>query len=252
MPHTAGKRYAVVSCHVERLLDDECWRLLSALQERRPGGLAVAALLRPPDEAAGEDEVEWVQRARVASARAPLGLHTHFVSASHARPAEADPQHAERVRREGELMRAHGLEPRYFCGGGWYMDEDVAGVLADLGCADCTGTAFRPAYLARGAPRLDAREPVWLRLRDGRRLLELPATHSLGMAARAAAGTLPRYVHVYFHDTDLLSRSRRLALSAALTALGRRCEPSDLDRVREAAADAPTVAFADAWRGSGA
>ena len=34
----------------------------------------------------------------------------------------------------------------------------------------------------------------------------LPATHTIGMLARAVR--LPEYVHVYFHDTDLLERKR--------------------------------------------
>ncbi|HKP19042.1 MAG TPA: hypothetical protein VJT84_11220, partial [Gaiellaceae bacterium] len=65
---------------------------------------------------------------------------------------------------------------------------------------------------------------------------ELPTTHSLGMAVRHALGPLPRYVHVYFHDTDLLDRRRRLALQAALALLGRRCTPAhphDVDVGRE-------------------
>ena len=32
------KRYAVVSCHVERPLDDECWSRFSALQAKAPAG----------------------------------------------------------------------------------------------------------------------------------------------------------------------------------------------------------------------
>ena len=64
----------MVSCHVERPLDDGVWAAFAALQERRPGGLAIAALLRPPDSEAGEtDEVLWLARARAAAARGPLG-----------------------------------------------------------------------------------------------------------------------------------------------------------------------------------
>jgi hypothetical protein len=77
-------------------------------------------------------------------------------------------------------------------------------------------------------------------------LLELPATHSLGMAARAAVLRLPRYVHVYFHDTDLLDTGRRRALVWALRVIGRRRRPERLDRLRadvevdfSAAASAP-------------
>ena len=141
-------------------------------------------------------------------------------------------------------MRKHGLDTRFFCGGGWYMDEAVARVLAELGYADCTATAFRPAYLAEDEPRLAAKHPLWLTLADGRRLLELPATHSLGMAARAAIGRLPAYVHVYFHDTDLLSLKRRAALQTALAVLSRRCEVSDLDRLRTSVADTSEQPFA--------
>ena len=79
MPHTKDKRYAVVSCHVERPLDDDCWRQFSRIQERRPGGFAIAALLRPPESAAGEDGERWLERAREAAQRGPLGHHTHFV-----------------------------------------------------------------------------------------------------------------------------------------------------------------------------
>ena len=204
---TWKKRYAVVSCHVERPLDDGCWRRFSRLQARRPGGFAIAALLRPPDAAAGEDAELWLERAREAAARGPLGHHTHFVGPAHARPAAGGTEHAGPRPREALWLREHGLEPRLFCGGGWYIDEDVASLLAELGYADCTGTAFVPSYLDEGAPSSAADEPAWLSLPDGRRLLELPSTHSLGMAARGGTGALAPYVHVYFHDTDLLSAS---------------------------------------------
>ena len=243
MPHTEQKRYAVVSCHVERPLDDECWVRFVSLQARRPSGFTIAALLRPPDEDAGEDPELWLERAREAAKHGPLGHHTHFVGPAHARPAKDGDHHGERVRREALWLREHGLEPRLFCGGGWYIDPGVAQVLAELGYADCTGTAFVPAYLAEGDPRLSVDRPAWLSLPEGGRLLELPATHSLGMAARAAFGALPAYVHVYFHDTDLLSAKRRAALRVALTALSRRCEVTDLERLRRGANGLPQLDF---------
>jgi hypothetical protein len=228
MPHTRGKRYAVVSCHVERPLDDRCWSLFSALQARHPGGFRITALMRPPDPGAGEDERLWLERARVAAAHGQLGHHTHFVSPGHARPIAGGPENAERVRREAAWLREAGLAPSLFCGGGWYLDESVAAVLAELGYADSTATAFRPTYLPPGARRLQLSERAWLSLADGRRLLELPTTHSLGMAARALFGPLPGHLHVYFHDTDLLSACRRAALLAVLAVLGRRCTPTDV------------------------
>ncbi len=219
---------AAVSCHVERPLDDRVWAAFSRLQARRPGGFQVAALMRPPDRDRGEDESAWLERAREAAGRGPLGHHTHWGGVSQARPTGGDP--AERVRAEATRLREEGLEPRLFAGGGWYMDEAVARTLAELGYADCTATAFRPRYLAAGVARLSLDRPARLRVGD-RTLLELPATHSLGMAARAAAAPLPPYVHVYFHDTDLLSTRRRLALQAALAVLGRRCRPARLDEL---------------------
>src|SRR5205823_13904916 len=154
------KRYAVVSCHVEAPLDDRAWALFSSLQERRPGGFRIAALMRPPHE--GEDRARWLERARAAAARGPLGHHTHWTSPTHARPSGGDP--AARVREEASWLRENGLEPRLFCGGGWYLDAAVAATLAELGYADCTATAFRPAYLAASAPRAALDAPAWIRL----------------------------------------------------------------------------------------
>src|SRR5919197_969644 len=232
MPHTGnilpGGRYAVVSCHVERPLDDEVWRRFSALQERRPGGFRIAALMRPPDTAAGEDERFWLERARAATARGPLGLHTHWTAPDHARPTGGDP--AERVLSEGRWLAERGVEATLFCGGGWYIDPEVAAAVAELGYADCTATAVTPSYLGDDAPRLGAWEPAWLELPGGRRLLELPTTHSIGMLAR---GLLVPFrgpvVHAYFHDTDLLRPRRALALEYGLRFLGLKRTRTDLE-----------------------
>src|SRR5262249_38397974 len=120
MGATSRERYAVVSCHVERPLDDVVWVRFSALQEARPGGFAVAALIRPPDSAFGEDEATWAERAREAAARGPLGHHTHWTAPDHARPTGDGT--GERVRVEGARLRELGLEATLFCGGGWYTD----------------------------------------------------------------------------------------------------------------------------------
>lgn len=228
IPHTP-EGYAAVSCHVERPLDDRCWERFAALQARRPGGFAVAALMRPPDGEAGEDAGRWLRRARQAAAQGPLGHHTHWGGPRQARPSGGDP--VERVQREGAWLREVGLAPTLFCGGGWYIDADVAEAVAELGYADCTATAFRPSYLAAGAARAALATPARLILPSGSRLLELPTTHSLGAAARGALRRLPAHVHVYFHDTDLLEPRRRLALVAALAVLGRRRRSIDLDRL---------------------
>src|SRR6059058_3449960 len=85
VPSPSAGTAALVSCHVERPLDDEAWERFDALQRRRLGGLDVIALVRPPDGAFGEDEERWLERARRAAARAPFGLHTHWTSPTHER-----------------------------------------------------------------------------------------------------------------------------------------------------------------------
>jgi hypothetical protein len=231
MPHIPQKRYAVVSCHVERPLDDEVWRGFAALQARRPGGFAIAALMRPPDPSTAEVERggEWVARARIAAAQGPFGLHTHWTAPDHARPTGGDP--AQRVREDIAWLRERALEPRLFCGGGWYMDQAVAAVLAEEGLADCTGTRFRPPYLAPDAPRLALDAPIRVETAAGF-LPELPSTHSIGMLVRALARPLPEpLVHVYFHDTDLLDRRRATALELGLRLLRLRRRPGRLDQI---------------------
>lgn len=219
------ERYAVVSGHVERPLDDRIWERFSRLQTRFP----IAALMRPPDEAAGEDRELWLERAREAATRGPLGHHTHWGGPTQARPVEGEP--AERVRREGQWLREQGLSPTLFCGGGWYLDPEVASAVADLGYADCTGTAFEPSYLEAGAPRLAAAAPCRLALPGNRELLELPTTHSVGMLARSLVGRLPAYVHIYFHDADLLDAMRAGVLHACLRVLALRYGLGDLDEL---------------------
>jgi hypothetical protein len=249
MPHTddilPAARYAVVSCHVERPLDDGVWSRFAALQEQGLGGFRIAALMRPPDRTAGEDEGRWLARAREAAARGPVGLHTHWTAPDHARPTDGDP--AALVREQIAWLQGHtDLSVSVFCGGGWYMDEGVASVLAELGLADCTATAFRPAYLPDNAPRLHAVEPAYVELPNGAQLLELPTTHSIGMLARAVLGPLPLpLVHAYFHDTDLLDRARRTALTISLAVLGRRRTPTDLAALQRGLRPEKTMSFAN-------
>jgi len=188
---------AVVSCHLEQPLHDESWHRFDALRRARPGGLEIVPLIRPPDTAHGEDEERWVERARTLPA---LGLHTHWTSPTHARPTGGEP--AARVRADAEWLRAHGFEPRWFCGGGWYSDEEVRAAVQELGLVDCT-------------PRVGGPSPG-----------VLPTTHTLGELARAVLRPLPPYVHAYFHDYDLLDAKRRLALTTSLRLLGRRRPPS--------------------------
>jgi hypothetical protein len=249
MPPTTPERYAVVSCHVERPLDDRVWSAFAALQERRPGGLRIAALMRPPDREAGEhDDALWLARAREAAARGPLGHHTHFTSPTHARPTGGDP--AARVLREGAWLAEHGVTPTLFCGGGWYTDRAVAAACAELGYVDCTPRAARPPYLADGEPWAELATPARLAL-DGSMLGAVPTTHGAGDLARALARRgLPPRVHAYFHDTDLVQPRRRRLIVAALFVLGRRRPAGDLDAVAAGVQEqAPILAWEDVARG---
>src|SRR5690349_21570117 len=245
MPHTGSilhGRYAVVSCHVERPLDDEVWRRFSQLQRRRPGRFAIAALMRPPAE--DEDAELWLERAREAEKLGPLGLHTHWTAPDHARPTGGNP--AALVREQGEWLRSAGLDAGLFCGGGWYIDEDVARAVAELGYADCTATSFRPSYLPEGAPRLQLEEPTMLELEDGSRLLELPTTHSIGMLMRGVWGRFHHeVVHAYFHDTDLLDTRRAAALRVGLAVLGLRRQATNLRELQRGLRPAKTMSFAN-------
>jgi hypothetical protein len=239
----------VVSCHVERPLDDRVWAAFSALQERRPGGLAIAALIRPPDPEAGErDEERWLVRAREAADRGPLGHHTHFTSPTHARPTGGAP--AERVRRESAWLGARGVRPTLFCGGGWYTDRSVALACAELGYADCTPRATRPGYLPDEAAWAQLDAPARVRVGD-RDLVALPTTHGAGALAREVVlPRLPPRVHAYFHDTDLVARPRRTLIVQALRVLGLRRPATDLDALTPSVRDdGRAVAWEDVARG---
>src|SRR6266508_4542429 len=182
-----GPPAAIVSCHLEQPLRDDAWRRFDELQRRRPGGFDVIALMRPPDAAFGEDEGRWLVRARIAAQRAPFGLHTHWTSPSHARPTGGNP--AERVRRDAEWMRAQGLEPQFFCGGGWYTDAAVQESVRALGLVDCTERGGEPAPgVLPTTHSLGALARVLPRLRPARRAAQARARHGSDGARTPAAG----------------------------------------------------------------
>jgi hypothetical protein len=237
-------RYAVVSCHVERPLDDRVWAAFERLLARRPSGFVVTPLLRPPHQASGEDEERWLERAQRAAALAPLGHHAHWGGPTQARPV-AGIDAAALVAGEAAWLRERGLAPRFFCGGGWYLDREVAETLASFDYVDLTATTFRQTYLAPDAPRLQLAGPRRLRLPDGATLLSLPATHSLGMLGRDLL-RLRGAVHVHFHDWELLDRRRALALDVLLRLLGRRRQPCSAAELAERAAAAPELRWEEA------
>jgi hypothetical protein len=249
MPPTDPERYAVVSCHVERPLDDRVWAAFAELQAHPPGGIPVAALIRPPDPEAGEhDEATWLDRARAAAARGPFGHHTHFTSPTHARPTGGNT--AERVAREGAWLGAQGLAPTLFCGGGWYTDASVAAACAALGYVDVTPRATRPPYLDDGAAWAQLDRPARIDL-GATLLAAVPTTHGAGDLLRAVVRPgLSEQVHVYFHDPDLVDPRRRRLIALALRLLVRRRPGSDLDAVAATLDSAPLRRWGDVARGA--
>lgn len=238
----AASGTAVVSCHVERPLDDAVWSAFERLLRRRPAGFVITPFMRPPDENEVAGTERWLERARVAASLAPLGHHTHWGGASRARPPD-DVDAAEKVEQESEWLRSHGLAPRYFCGGGWYWDVPVAETLAACGYVDCTATTFRQSYLDADAARLQLATAARIVLPSGATLMELPATHSLGALARTLR--LPPDVHVHFHDWELVDRKRAAALWAVLHVLGHRRSALTISELEERASAAPE----QAWHG---
>jgi len=204
--------------------------------------------MRPADPSFGEDDSAWLARAREAALQGPLGHHTHWTAPDHARPTGVGT--GARVLEEGRRLREHGVAPALFCGGGWYTDVEVAEACAELGYVDCTPRADRPPYLAAGERWASLEDARVVELPSGSSLGVIPTTHSLGDLARALRRRrLPQFVHVYFHDTDLLDRRRRVLLRVALPILARRAHVGDLDTL---AADrlptAPRLPWADVAR----
>ena len=204
--------------------------------------------MRPADALFGEDETLWLARAQEAVSLGPLGHHAHWTAPDHARPSNGDT--GERVLAEGARMRELGLVPTLFCGGGWYTDVEVADACATLGYVDSTSRARRPPYLGENERWASLDTPSVVKLPSGRTLAAIPTTHSLGDLARGLPRRdLPRLVHVYFHDTDLLDAWRRALLRVVLPALARRARVTDLDALAARALEsAPRVVWDDVAR----
>ena len=96
--------HAVVSCHVERPLDDRVWRRLrvaAATTARRVRRHAAAAAAT---RRVGRERELWLERARRVQALAPLGHHTHWGGPAQARP-QGEVDAAAVVREEAAWFR---------------------------------------------------------------------------------------------------------------------------------------------------
>ena len=183
--HVTGlERYAVVSCHVERPLDDAVWAAFERLLERRPGGLrrhAAAAAARRRRRGRGASG----SSARAARPQlAPLGHHTHWGGPTQARPAGRRRCGRGRARaRPSGSARAASSRATSAAAAGTSTSRSPR-----RSPRSATSTARRRRSGSRtsptDAPRLQLAAPRRLRLPSGASLLELPATHSLGMLGR--------------------------------------------------------------------
>ena len=237
IPHMPGTQgYAVVSCHVERPLDDAVWDALPRASRSPARRLSdrLAACARRPTARTSE---RFVERAREATALGPFGHHTHWTSPTHARPTGGDP--AEQVLREGRWLREQRpraallLRRRLVHGRG----RDGRGRRARLRRLHRDRRrGRRSCRRARRAPR-STRPP-------GSASTTAAACSSCRARTRSAPprarsrGALPPVVHVHFHDYELLDARRRAALSLTLRLLARRrrpVEPGAIEAEREVA-----------------
>ena len=184
-----------------------------------PGGFTIAALMRPARPGRERDALART-RADRRRARAPRPPH----ALGRRDPGTADRRRSGRARppRGGVAPRPRPRADASSAAAAGTRTRPSRPRSPSSGYADCTATAFRPAYLA-GARGGSAR---------GARLAALSArrgcsscrrrTRSAWRHARPSAGARPAYVHVYFHDTDLLDARRAARRSRrALTVLGR-------------------------------
>ena len=173
--------------------------------------------------ARGEDD-ERLARARAAGGRARARSVTTRTGPppTHARPTGGDP--GARVLRRGPPAARARARAALFCGGGWYTDPAGRRGVRRARLRRLHGDRLPPGYLAAGAPRLALAGARAGSCPSGRRLLELPSTHSLGMlAARAdAAGlALPSSTSTSTTPTSSTRAAGRARLVAARL-LGRR------------------------------
>ena len=251
MRPTSAERYAVVSCHVERPLDDAVWAAFADLQRRRPGGFAVAALMRPPDAEAGEhDEELWLaarpRGRRPRAARPPHALH------------EPDPRTPDRRRH-----RAHGCgaRARGCATAGWRRRSSAAAAGTPIATSPRHARSSGTSTARRGRPG-PATCSATRRGRSSRRLPSSTSTASRCRSCRRPTARAtsrgrwrgpgcPDRVHAYFHDTDLLDSRRRtlIVLGAAAPRPPPARRPISTRSGPSSARPTPSVAWTDVARG---
>ena len=214
----AGReRYAVVSCHVERPLDDRVWARFAALQERRPGGFRIAALIRPAGSGARRGR-DGLARAGAGGGGARPARAPHALDG--ARPRAPDRRRSRRARARGgrAAARARASSRRSSAAAAGTRISGSPKRAPSSATSTARATAYRPAYLAAGRAAARARGA-----RHASCCRRAPAARRSRRRTRSACwrGTLllagglgADVVHVHFHDTDLARRRAAAARSS--------------------------------------
>ena len=220
----------------------------------RPGGFAIAALMRPPDPAHGEDEAIV---ARAGAARrppaGPLGHHTHWTAPDHARPTRQAIL-ARACASEGRVAaRARARSRRSSAAAAGTRTPRSQRRAPSSATSTAPPTAYRPPYLAPGGAAARARRARARRAPLGRAAARAPvdALARRCSPAGAAAGGLARaVVHVLLprhRSPRPPPRVRFCALVSACSRAGARV--LDLDALAAARSPLRRASRGTTWRG---
>ena len=224
---SSSKRYAVVSCHVERPLDDACWSRFSRSAGPAPGRL--------PDRSADTTPRCGRRRGRgSAGSSGRAGRPSKGRSAS--TPTSSLPGMHGRQNPGPSTPSACGSEAgwlRESRSRAWRSSAAAAGTwtraLAEtLSPSSATPTARRPpsgrptSRRARRGSRPPTRRGSPCRAERACSSSPRRTRSAWPPGLRSAVARAATVVHVYFHDTDLLSAAATARSSSPCAVLGRR------------------------------
>ena len=248
MSATPRERYAVVSCHVERPLDDAVWARFSALQGDARAASRSRRCSAHPTPRPARTRAAWLERAREAAARGPLGHHTHWTArttrgrrppgpgSACARKASGYASSASRRRSSAEAAGTRTPRSRR--------------PAPSSGTSTARREATRPAYLAAGERWAFLPAPARIRLPSARaaRHSDDALARRPGASAPAAAGCPGSSTST--STTPTSSTAAGGLLDRAPAAARARAEPTDLDALRAASWASRPRSPGTTWPGS--
>ena len=252
MPHTTGKRYAVVSCHVERPLDDErVGALLGA-----PGAPAGRVRDRGADAAGrrrGRRGRGALGRAGAGSRRARPARAPHALDRARSRAARRATEPARACsRREGGCASSAS---RRRCSAAAAGTRTRRSPRPAPSSATSTARRARRAAVPRRRGALGIARGAGARSAFAERVCSaIPTTHSLGDLARALARprSLPRCRPRVLPRHRPVTGGDRSLLAVLLPLLSRLATPTDLDALAASLEDRARGRVADGRAGSAA